>query len=203
MINGDNIYCKFIRKALRNWYAFLFMCHWSDFYWFFLLSVFILSWYFRFFSPLFWNLFVVLRCVFLIENFKRTRLCCVPVYKRTLHTHFIHSFFQSFVFFLLLLFLIQFGSIVKAYILLYTLYVNWRQVCLICICSHTWSRYNINKFQSSMRIEYNNNNNDDEIDIKIKIVCVFHWEHSYEWNAKKNRQLFTVHTRENLCDRMR
>lgn len=66
---GNKIYCKFIRKAFRNWYAFLFMYHWSDFIDLVFLSLSLththvsVSLYHDLSDYFFWNVFVVLRSV--------------------------------------------------------------------------------------------------------------------------------------------
>lgn len=108
--------------------------------------------------------------------------------------HFTHSSRFSLLF--LLLFLIQFGSIVTAFIH----YVNRRQVFIICVRTHDPVTISINSNHQCESNKINNNNgNNDEIGIKMKMVCVC----VYEWNATNQTAIYSTYRSENLCDRKR
>lgn len=176
------------------------MCHWSDFIDFRLshsLSLsrlcLILSWSFRF-------LVSVLECILLFYDVcvcsdrafiwifqknafgLRANVCIVCEAQAA---HFTHSSRFSLLF--LLLFLIQFGSIVTAFIH----YVNRRQVFIICVRTHDPVTISINSNHQCESNKINNNNgNNDEIGINMKMVCVCVFMNE----MRQTRQLFTALT---------
>lgn len=154
--------------------------------------------------------FVVLRCVCLDRAFiwifqknafgLRANVCIVCEAHTSHHILYILHVFFSLLF--LLLFLIQFGSIVTAFIH----YVNGRQVFIICVRTHDPVTISINSNHQCESNKINNNNgNNDEIGIKMKMVCgacvslrAFLW-----MKCAKQTAIYSTYRRENLCDRKR